>query len=136
MFPLKMVLTFHAVLLFVKKWDCMLASNMMDMWLMELARFKHSHREIKPLDVFIIAAKADKVHAAEHVVLRYKRGPVTRPIGWHWSILPEDKDFEPLNLEVSAWEDIPVPYLEGLQAPSSEYAERSIKGVQGWSRWG
>ncbi|ODN76023.1 hypothetical protein, variant 2 [Cryptococcus amylolentus CBS 6039] len=80
MFPLKMVLTFHAVMLFVKKWDCMLASNMMDMWLIELARSRHLHREIKPLDVFIIAAKADKVLAAEHVVMRYKRAPVTRPI--------------------------------------------------------
>ncbi|TYJ52243.1 hypothetical protein B9479_007149 [Cryptococcus floricola] len=113
---------FYAMSL-AKKWDCALATQVLRLWLMQLAGKGNALAHIKPLDIFMIAAKCDLPDVAARVIAVYKvdQSCLTRPSSGRWAFLPSDKGFETQHFERSAWQETPGAYLHALAlTPASD----------------
>ncbi|ODN91339.1 hypothetical protein L198_05850 [Cryptococcus wingfieldii CBS 7118] len=110
------VLTFYYAMALAKKWDCALATQVLRLWLMQLAEKGKAHAHIKPLDIFLIAAKYDLPDVAARVIAVYKvdQSCLTRPSSGRWAFLPSNKGFETQHFERSAWQETPGAYLHAL----------------------
>ncbi|ODN74878.1 hypothetical protein L202_07180 [Cryptococcus amylolentus CBS 6039] len=99
-----------------KKWDCALATQMLRLWLMQLAEKGNAHAHIKPLDIFMIAAKYDLPDVAARVIAVYKvdQSCLTRPSNGRWAFLQSNKEFETQHFERSTWQETPGAYLHAL----------------------
>ncbi|TYJ52244.1 hypothetical protein B9479_007150 [Cryptococcus floricola] len=125
--------TFYYAMSLAKKWDCALATQVLRLWLMQLAENGNAHAHIKPLDIFMIAAKCDLPDVAARVIAVYKvdQSCLTRPSSGRWAFLPSDKGFETQHFDRSAWQETPGAYLHALAlTPVSDYSHERCNSCE------
>ncbi|TYJ55159.1 hypothetical protein B9479_004197 [Cryptococcus floricola] len=107
---------YHYTMMFAKKWDCPQALKILKAWLFQLSLMGQKHPHIKPLDVFIIAAKFDERQTAAEVIAKYKRSEdcLAPPHSGRWGFIPSNQELHMDNIPIQAWEEIPPVYTYAL----------------------
>ncbi|WVQ81002.1 hypothetical protein IAT38_003109 [Cryptococcus sp. DSM 104549] len=130
--PLEQVRAFHSALCFAGKYDCPMALGVMEGWLCELARMAGKHPQVKPLDIFVLAAKADMPVPASLVIKHYVLDGATSAQspapGWHWCTLPGSQDFYVESFSRKIWNEVPSDYLYALQSAKNTAQQQTTTG--------
>ncbi|ODN74860.1 hypothetical protein L202_07164 [Cryptococcus amylolentus CBS 6039] len=108
---------YHYTMMFAKKWDCPQALKLLEGWLLRLALMGQKHPHIKPLDVFILAAKFDDRQTAARVIAEYQTSEdcLEPPHSGRWGFIPSNQELQMNNIPRQAWEEIPPAYAYALQ---------------------